>query len=129
MANAIALASIIDERYTFVAGNKYFVFGNLAISAASAVYVTGGIAMNLFLPLIKATFPPIFVIVQGQGKGSGGTLFVYEYVPGADASAGLLKIFTANTSGDGLAELAASSIPGDVSGDTITFMAIFNGMQ
>lgn len=130
MSAAVALASLTDERNSFVAGNKYFVIGNLTISASPATYTTGGIACSLFLPLIKATFPPIFFIAQGQGAGGTGTLFVYVYIPGADASAGLLKIFTANTAGDGLEEFTGGdAIPGDVSGDTITFMAVFNGMQ
>lgn len=131
MAAAIALSSVIDERYTWVAGNKYFVVGNLAVSASPATYTTGGIACSLFLPLIKATFTPIFVQVYGQGLGTTGTLFVYEYVPGVDASAGLLKIFTSNGAGPaGLVEFTSGgTIPADVSGDTLTFMAIFNGMQ
>jgi hypothetical protein len=130
MATAVALASIVDERYTWVAGNKYYVIGNVAISVSPATYVTGGIPMNLFLPLVKATFAPILVRVIGQGAGTTGTLFVYVYIPGADASAGLLKIFTTGAATqDGLAELTnGSAIPADVSGDTITFEAIFNGM-
>lgn len=124
MANAIALASLTDERSSFVAGNKYFVIGSLAISLSPAVYVAGGIVMSLFLPLIKATFPPVLVLVQGQ---SG---YIYVYVPGADASAGLLKIFSSNgASPAALAEIPASAIPAGVSSDVITFLAIFNGMQ
>lgn len=130
MATAVAIASLTDERNSWVAGNKYFAVGTLAISASPATYVTGGIPCNLFLPLIKATFAPLLVQVQGQGLGTTGTLFIYEYVPGADASAGLLKIFSGGAGGTGgLAELTTAAIPADVSGDTITFMAIFNGMQ
>jgi hypothetical protein len=131
MSVAVATVSITDERYTWVAGNKYFVVGNITISASPAIYTTGGIACNLFLPLLKATFPPILFKARGQGAGSTGTLFIYVYIPGADASAGLLKIFTTGAATqDGLAELTnAAAIPADVSGDTITFEAIFNGMQ
>jgi hypothetical protein len=131
MSEAVALVSVTDERNTFVAGNKYFVVGTIAISASPATYATGGIPMNLFQPLIKATFPPLLVIVQGQGAGTTGTLFVYEYIPGADASAGLLKIFTGGAGSTAvLAEFTnTTAIPADVSGDTITFLAIFNGMQ
>ena len=131
MATAVALVSLTDERNTWVAGNKYMAVGNVAVSASPATYVTGGIPMSFFVPLIKVnTFPPILVQVQGQGLGTTGTLFVYEYVPGVDASAGLLKIFAQGAgSGDGMAEIAASAIPADVSGDTLTFFAIFNGMQ
>lgn len=130
MSTAVATVSLTDERNTWVAGNKYFAVGNITVSASTATYVTGGIPCSFFLPLIKATFTPLLVIVQGQGLGTTGTLFVYEYVPGVDASAGLLKIFSggAGTTA-GLSELTTAAIPADVSGDTITFMAIFNGMQ
>jgi hypothetical protein len=131
MAAAVAVASLTDERNTWVAGNKYFAVGTLAISASPATYTTGGIACSLFLPLIKATFPPLFVRAWGQGLGATGTLFVYEYVPGADASAGLLKIFTGGAgSAAGLSEFTSGgTIPADVSGDTITFFACFSGQQ
>jgi len=130
MSAAVAIVSVTDERNTWVAGNKYFVEGTIAISASPATYTTGGIACSFFLPLIKATFPPLLVHIQGQGVGTTGTLFVYVYVPGVDASAGLLKIFSGGAgSTAGLAEFtSAGTIPADVSGDTITFIAIFNGM-
>ena len=129
MSAAVALVST-DERSSWVAGNKYFVAGNIAISASPATYTTGGIVCSLFVPLIKATFAPLLVQVQGQGLGTTGTLFEYRYVPGADASSGLLKIFTTGTATQaGLAELTSgAAIPADVSTDTIIFIAIFNGM-
>ena len=124
MSAAIAAVSMTDERYSFVAGNKYFVVGQVAISASPATYTQGGIAMNMFIPLLKATMTPIFVIIQGQ---SG---YVYIYIPGADASAGLLKILTGAAAQSALTELTnGANIPAGVSGDTITFLAIFNGMQ
>lgn len=131
MAAAVATVSITDERYTWVAGNKYFVAGNIAISPSPATYVTGGILMNLFVPLVKANAAPISMTVTGQGQGATGTVFEYRYIPGADGSAGLLKIFTTGTATQaGDAELTnGAAIPADVSGDTITFIAIFNGMQ
>lgn len=130
MSTAVALVSLTDERNSWVAGNKYFVVGTLSVSASTATYVTGGIPCNFFIPLIKATFPPLAVQIWGQGLGTTGTLFEYRYVPGADASSGLLKIFTGGAGGTaGLAELTQIAIPADVSGDTITFLAIFNGMQ
>lgn len=130
MAAAVAIATLTDERNSWVAGNKYYAVGTLAISASPATYVTGGIVCSFFIPLIKATFTPLLVQVSGQGSGTTGTLFVYVYVPGADASTGLLKIFTGGAgSTAGLAEFTnLTAIPADVSGDTITFEAIFNGM-
>lgn len=130
MSAAVALVSLTDERSSWVAGNKYFVAGSIAISASPATYTTGGIACSFFIPLIKATFAPLFVNVNANGSGTTGTLFTYVYIPGADASAGLLKIFTTGTATQaGLAELTSgAAIPADVSTDTITFIAIFNGM-
>jgi hypothetical protein len=130
MSVAIASVSLTDERNTFVMGNKYVAIGSLTISASPATYVTGGIACSFFSPLIKATFAPLLVRIQGQGVGTTGTLFIYVYVPGVDASAGLLKIFTGGAgSAAGLSEFtSAAAIPADVSTDTITFEVIFNGM-
>jgi hypothetical protein len=130
MAAAIATVTLTDERNSWVAGNKYYAIGTLAISASPATYTTGGIACSLFLPLIKATFTPLLVRVVGQGAGATGTLFIYVYIPGVDASSGLLKIFSGGAgSAAGLSEFTSGgTIPADVSGDTITFEAIFNGM-
>jgi hypothetical protein len=131
MAAAVATVTITDERYTWIEGNKYIVLGNIAISASPATYTTGGIVCSLLNPLVKAGRTPVFVQVQGQGVGTTGTLFVYVYVPGADASSGLLKIFSGGAgSAAGLAEFTSTgAIPADVSTDTITFMAYFNGQN
>ncbi len=129
MSTAVATVSLTDERNTWVEGNKYVAIGTIAISAAAATYVTGGIPCSFLVPLIKATRTPLRVSIQGQGSGTTGTLFVYCYVPGVDASSGLLKIFTGGAgSTAGLAELTQIAIPADVSTDTIAFEAIFNGM-
>ena len=129
MSAAVATVSLTDERNTFVEGNKYKAIGTLAISASPATYTVGGIACSLLTPLIKASRTPLLVRVSGQGSGTTGTLFTYVYVPGVDASSGLLKIFTGGAGGTaGLAELTAIAIPADVSTDTISFEATFNGM-
>src|ERR1035441_6347255 len=94
MAAAVATISILDQRSTWVEGNKYLVSGTISISASPATYTTGGIACSLFNPLVKATFAPVFIYIYGQGSGTTKTLFVYTYTPGADASAGLLKIYS-----------------------------------
>jgi hypothetical protein len=124
MSAAVAAVTIPDERYTWVAGNKFLIVGTIAISASPATYVTGGIAMSLFLPLVKATLTPIIVVIQGING------YIYKYVAGADASTGLLKIFVQDgVSGNPLAEMAnATAIPAAVSGDTINFQATFIGM-
>jgi hypothetical protein len=129
MSTAVAVASLTDERNSWVAGDKYFALGNLAISASPATYVTGGIPCNLLLPLLKAQRTPLIVTVSGIGGGGGGTLFIYVYVPGVDASTGLLKIFEQSAATSGLTEISSGAIPADVSGDTITFYAIFTGQN
>jgi hypothetical protein len=125
MAAAVATVSITDERYTWTAGNKYFVIGNVAISVSPATYTTGGIVCSFFVPLVKASRTPIWVLFKNA------TGYVYEYVPGTDASTGLLKIFVQDaTATNPLAEMAnALAIPAAVSGDTIQVEAIFNGQN
>lgn len=120
MANAVATATVAKSW----ADSAYHVLGTLAISANPAVYVTGGIAMNLNQSDIKASRLPIMINVIGQ---SG---YIYEYVPGTDNSNGKLKVMVQGAAEtDPLEELAASAIPAGVSGDTINFSAIYKGME
>jgi hypothetical protein len=123
MANAVATVTVPDSRYSYSDGSKYFVYGTLAVSASPAVYVTGGIALSFFVPLCKASRTPMIVFLVGQ---SG---YVYAYVPGADASTGLLKIFQQSAATSALTEIPASAIPAGVSGDVIQFEAVFFGME
>jgi hypothetical protein len=123
MSVATAVVSVVDQRSTWHDGSKYFVLGNIAVGASPLTYVTGGIAMSFFIPLIKASRTPIIVLITGQ---SG---YVYQYVPGTDASLGLLKIFQQSAATSALTEIPASAVPAGVSGDTINFMAIFYGME
>lgn len=125
MATAVATVSLTDERFSWSAGNKYFVLGKVAIGASPLAYATGGLVMNMLIPLIKASRTPLSVHVFGQ---SG---YVYKYIPGTDASNGKLEIFVQDgTSGNPLAEMAdTTAIPAAVSGDTIQFVAIFHGQE
>ena len=129
MAAAVATITLTDERNSFSTGNKYFALGVVSISADPATYTTGGIACSLAIPLVKASRAPQGAIVQGLGAGTTGTLFEYRYVPGVNASSGLLKIFTSNgAAAAGLAEFPnATAIPADVSGDLIVIAAMFVG--
>src|SRR5208337_2719613 len=123
MATAVATVSLTDQRSSWVEGNKYNVLANVAISASPATYVPGGIPMSFFAPLVKASRTPVRVTLQGQAG------YIYTYVPGVDASAGLLQIWVQNIgAADPLAELGQIAIPAAVSGDTITALALFNGM-
>ena len=125
MAAAVATFSITDNRYTWSAGSKYIALGTLAISASPATYTTGGIACNLFNAELKASRFPWYAEIIGQ------TGYVYKYIPGVDASAGLLKIFVQDgVSGNPLAEMANTTvIPAAVSGDSIQAFLIFQGME
>ena len=125
MASAVATVTITDERYTWVSGNKYVVIGNVAIGASPLTYVTGGVTMSLLVPLVKASRSPILVDFNCQ---SG---YVYQYVPGTDASNGKLKIFVQDAvATNSLLEMAnALAIPAAVSGDTIVFEALFLGQN
>ncbi len=121
MADAVATATVTKSW----ADSAYHVLGTLSITASTAVYVAGGIAMNLNQSNIKASRTPIQVTVMGIAG------YIYEYVAGTDNSNGKLMIRaqTASASaGDPLGELAASAIPAGVSGDTINFEAIYKGM-
>lgn len=119
MSVAIATPTVTAQ---WKSGQEYKVMGTLAITASTATYATGGIALNFFQEVIKATRTPLSVKVWGEQAQSGQTQYDYSYVPGADASAGLLKIFT------GGSEIAASAVPSGVSGDVINFEAIWQGM-
>lgn len=123
-AAAIATLTIPDERYTWVSGNKYTIIGNLTITASPATYTTGGIACNLYSPLVKATLTPVRVYIDGE---SG---YTYKYIPGSDASQGLLQIYVQDAIAyNPLAQIVGGdTIPAGVSGDTILLEAVFNGM-
>src|SRR5271154_6769313 len=112
MAAAIATITIPDERYTWVSGNKYTVVGQIAISPSPATYTTGGIACSFFVPLVKASLTPVTVWVDGE---SG---YTYKYIPGADASQGLLQIYVQDAVAyNPLNQIAGSdTIPAGVSG-------------
>jgi hypothetical protein len=123
MALSTAVVSVTDDRNTFAMGQKFAVIGTIAIGASPLTYAAGGIVMSLFGALIKASRTPDMVIVQGQ---SG---YVYVYVPGSDGSNGLLKVFQQSAATSALTEVPTAAVPAGVSGDTITFLAIFKGME
>jgi hypothetical protein len=112
-----------DSNSTYAEGKVFKVYGKITIAAATP-YVTGGILLPLNDPLVKATKPPIFVVIQGI---SG---FQFRYAPGTDTKNGKLKIFSQDaTAGNPLAELAAAAVPASVSSDVITCELVFAGMR
>lgn len=120
MAAAIATLSVGNSWDDI----KYFVGGNLVVTASPATYTAGGIALNLNQSDVKASRTPSDVQIQGTGG------FIYSYVKGSDNSNGKLKIFVQDgVSQNPLAELTdASAIPAGVSGDTISFQGRWKGM-
>lgn len=120
MANATAVPTATSQW----AGPMYRVYGTIAIDASPAVYVTGGIVLSFLQSAIKASRVPERVTVIGTAG------YLYQYVKGTTAGDGLLRI-SAQTSGasagDPLAQIAASAIPAAVSGDAITFEAVWKG--
>lgn len=122
MADSVATPTVTAQH---MEGGKYHVYGTVAIGADPLEYATGGIAMSFLQAAIKATRTPIFVTVIGIAG------FIYEYVFGTDASDGLLMIraqTNAAAEDAPLGELAVAAIPAAVSGDTIKFHAVFEGM-
>jgi hypothetical protein len=105
----------------------YRVVGTLAIGASTLEYRTGGLILNFLQSNIKASRIPLSV----QVKGIAG--YDYSYVTGTDASDGKLVIRAQKASAsdhDALTELAdVTAIPAGVSGDTITFEALWRGME
>jgi hypothetical protein len=122
MAVSTAVPTVIKQW----ADSTYTVIGTLAIGASALTYSTGGIALNFAIPEIKASRVPISVSVSGIAG------YNYSYVAGADATAGLLMIRgqkNAASNYDALIELSTGAIPAGVSGDTVTFIAVWKGME
>lgn len=124
MALATAVVSVTDNRKTWVEGPMYNVIGTIAIGASPLTYAAGGIVMSLLGGLIKASRTPVRVLVTGIAG------YTYVYVPGTDASNGLLKVLVQDAvATNPLAEIATAAVPAGVSGDTITFHAKFLGQN
>lgn len=82
---------------------------------ASGNYVTpNGEPLSFADGEIKSSRIPDFVVIQGNQSG-----YTYGYHPGTDITDGTMAVFLAG------AEAAAGPYPGLVTGDTITYHAIF----
>lgn len=93
--------------------------GTVAVGASALTYVTGGIAFSLWAGKVKANTAPVWIDVQGIGG------YIYCPVYGTDGSLTKLIIMQNGAGSGPNLELAASAIPSGVSGDTITYHAIF----
>ena len=113
MALAFTLVDTWDD------GQRIHVAGTIA---ASGSYSTGGDTLDLSqFPLIAATQPP----VQGTAWMDGLAGYDYVFIPGSAMNNGKVKIFAEGSSAGAFPELAASSYPGAITGDTVTFYGIF----
>ena len=130
-----ANVTINDQRWQFIAGNKYFVLGTLRFSGT---YVTGGIPLSFTdirnpIPvgaaLVKATRAPFYASIPNSGTYSFGYLTPAQQAPIADPpittnmdiNNGLLQIFSAGAELAGAASLA--SLP------LVTGLFIFQGTE
>lgn len=76
--------------------------------AFSGNYTSGGDPFNL-AAAINATLVPLIVLFSSKNG------YLYAYVPGADATAGKIKVNSAVDT-----ELAAGAYPAGVTGDVVT---------
>lgn len=106
----MAIATTVTRQ--FDNGQSLEVIGNLALSGN---YASGGVAIPWTGVNIKSTQLPVFVHVQGNGG------YFYEYVV---ATAKLITRECA-ASATLAPEIAATTYPVGVSGDTITYRAVF----
>lgn len=100
---------------------KLHLIGNFAFSGN---YTTGGDTINFGAlstdtqpVIVKSGSPPFWVDIAGQ------TTLLYNFVYGLTINNSKIKIIS------GGAELAAGAYPGGVTGDTITYHAVFNKFQ
>ena len=116
MAVATAVLTVVDF---WTDTKREHVIGTLAIQASPATYATGGLALAFTDSKIKST-KIRRVVIDGLSAE-----FRYVYV----ASTGKVKIFDEDQTSGVQAELAASSVPAGVSGDTINVYAIFDQLR
>jgi len=102
-------------------GKVLHVIGTVAIGASPLTYQAGGIVMSFGGLINGATTPPLWCDV----KGIAG--FKYEFNAGTTNANGLLLIRVEAAVGTNtpLAEHSTAAIVSGVSGDTISFYAVF----
>lgn len=120
MADSSVTISSILNAYD-AGGNMYEVSGVISVGASPLTYATGGIAFPLNNPLIKASRTPLYVMVYGIAG------YQYTYIKGTDVTNGKLMIRQCAAATNPMAELSTAAIPAAVSGDTITFIAVWKG--
>lgn len=114
---------------TFVSADKntFKIYGSLALTGTGN-YVTGGIPLSFAgLDRLKSRALPLKVeVMTAQPAATPNTaFFTYSFAPGTTMANGTLQIFTGAAAQSGLAELSAGALPAGVTGDVITFEAVF----
>ncbi|MGH9738693.1 MAG: hypothetical protein ACRD4X_08910 [Candidatus Acidiferrales bacterium] len=104
-------------------GKRVHVTGSVT---ASGSYTTGGDTLDLSqFPVIGSTLAPI----QGTAWMDGLAGYDYVFAPGAAMNSGKVKIFQQGTSAGAFPELSSGAYPAAVSGDAISFYAIFKKLS
>lgn len=104
---------------TLVLTNTSRWFDGQRLHQVGSIVVTGsyltplGEVLSLANPEIKSSRLPDFMLIQGR------TGFTYAYNPNTDISDGTMSVFLAGV------EASAGLYPGLVTGDVITYHAIF----
>jgi len=104
----MAVTATVTNKWTDA--KRIHVLGSLSISGS---YVTGGDTITFSNPsLIKSKSPVLFMEINGQSK------YLYRAVIGTPTK---MKVYVPETG----AELSAAAYPTGVTGDVVTFYAIY----
>lgn len=118
MPEASVVVTVTDV--FLLAGEGVLVHGTLAVDASSDTYAAGGIDLGEAEFANKVPISPAQVPLFLQAQGIAG--YQYEW----DRANEHLLIRESAASATVMGEIATSAIPGGVSGDTISFIALFN---
>lgn len=116
MANGTVTPTVVDQWFD---GERTHVIGTMTVNAGN--YATNGIVCS-FAGLVKGNSQaPKYCNINGVAG------FQYRFTPGTDASNGLFLIYVEATvsTNTPLAQHSVAAIVSGVTGDTISFYAVF----
>lgn len=118
MALSTGVVTVTDSWYD---GKRQHVVGTIAIGASPLTYAAGGTVTAFNASGVQSSLAPSFVLVNGIGG------FIYRYVPGTTIANGKLMVFAEGTVATNapLVEHTVAAVAAGVSGDTISFYAVF----
>lgn len=93
-------------------GKRFHVIGTIT---PTVNYATGGDILNLGIPNVFSSIPPVHVNVTGVG------LYLYSWVAGTTLANGKMKAVSLATQ----AEVPAGAYPAGITADVIQFYGIF----